>query len=137
MSDNPVELTPADWQLMQASAQIHTLQQLMQLIDHSYRFDAQTYPALQCDQGECEYGALVVNFAVAHSALHMIKSTAVVAAEAERVDHGGTLDRETLKVAIRKQLVNTLKLAAVLELSAADLIEMVVQAHADNYAVNK
>ena len=52
----------------------------------------------------------------------MMKSTAVVAAEAEKADHGGKVDMAALETAVVKQLVNTLKLASHMGLTSSDLV---------------
>jgi hypothetical protein len=92
------------------------LSSLMTFIGERYTFTEEHYPGF--DQLSAEQKLL---FAVRHSALHMMKSTGKIAAEAEAADHGGQMNEENLKVATTKMLVNVLKLAEELGISGDEL----------------
>ena len=97
------------------------LQALMSHIGSVYAFVPEKYPDLRAITGwpgRC-------HFAVRHTALHMAKSTALVATQAEAADHGGKIDLDALRVAAAKQVINALNLAHVLEISAEQLIETI------------
>lgn len=93
-----------------------SLDPLIEFISKRYRFDGDSYPELR---GRPEKTFV---FGISHSAHHMMKSTAVVAAEAEKADHGGKVDMAALETAVVKQLVNTLKLASHMGLTSSDLV---------------
>ena len=92
------------------------LASLMQYIGERYTFTEEHYPGFN-KFSEKEQKV----FAVRHSHLHMSKSAGKIAAEAETADHGGTMNEEKLCVATAKMLVNALKLAQELGMSAEDL----------------
>lgn len=92
------------------------LSSLMAFIGEHYTFTEEHYPGL--NQLSVEQRLL---FVVRHNALHMMKSTGKIAAEAETADHGGLINEENLKVAMTKMLVNVLKLAEELGISGDDL----------------
>ena len=96
-----------------------SLDPLMEFISRNYRFDGDSYPELQ------ENPDKAFKFGISHTAHHMMKSTGVVATEAERADHGGKVRSEELEIAVVKQLVNTLKLASHIGLTSSDLIASV------------
>ena len=97
-----------------------SLENLMQCIDETYTFDGSTYPELKgASDDEC------FGFGINHSALHMVKSAAVVSAEAEKADHGGIVDHDNLEIAATKQLINALKLAAELGMDADTVVDKV------------
>lgn len=92
------------------------LSSLMAFIGERYTFTEEHYPdfdQLSVEQKLC--------FVVRHNALHMMKSTGKIAAEAEAADHGAPMNEENLKVATTKMLVNVLKLAEELGISGDDL----------------
>ena len=94
------------------------LSSLMTFIGERYTFEKKHYPsfnqALMSPQQQ-------LAFVVRHSALHMMKSTGKIAAEAEAADHGGLMNTDNLKVATTKMLVSVLKLAEELGMSGDDL----------------
>ncbi|MEI7719647.1 MAG: hypothetical protein WCI89_00325 [bacterium] len=93
---------------------------LMRLIGERYQFTPEHYPELVQLVGEQRTA-----FAVKHSALHMMKSVGAIAAQGEAADHGDLMDIGALRIAIAKMLVNTLKLAEVLEIEPWVLGELV------------
>ena len=92
---------------------------LMELVDEGYVFDDATYPQLPVDDGDR------VHFAIAHSLLHMQKALGAIATELEAYDHGEPLDVVKIHEATCKQLVNVLKLAAVLGITPAQLADYI------------
>lgn len=91
------------------------LTSLMVFIGARYTFTSEHYPDIP------ELPADRLPYAVRHSALHMMKSTGKIAAEAEAADHGGDMSIENLKIATTKMLVNVLKLAEELGMSGEEL----------------
>ncbi|HEX2792735.1 MAG TPA: hypothetical protein VHO23_03415 [Candidatus Paceibacterota bacterium] len=96
-------------------AQKSDLSSLMAFIGERYTFTQEHYPDLDISSRAKQI------FAVRHSALHMMKSTGKIAAEAESADHGGEMSAENLKTATTKMLVNVLKLAEELGISGDEL----------------
>ncbi len=92
------------------------LKSLMDFINQRYRFNEQTYPGIA--EPINAHGG---RFAVNHSVLHMNKSLGAIAAQVEAADHGGEMDEAALETATTKMLVNVLKLASELGLTAEDL----------------
>lgn len=92
------------------------LETLMDFIGKRYTFTNESYPDFELLSGDQQ-----MHFIVRHSALHMMKSVGKLAAEAETADHGGTVDYANLKTATTKMLVNVLKLAEELDISAEEL----------------
>ena len=93
---------------------------LMNFIGDRYTFTDAHYPEL-LESTETHKRA----FAIRHSLLHMNKVTGVIATEVEGAEHGGEMDREKLKVAVTKMLINTIKLAEELGMSPAELVARV------------
>lgn len=93
-----------------------SLDPLIEFISNNYRFDGGSYPELR------ENPEKTFMFGVSHTAHHMMKSTATVATEAEKADHGGKIDTAALEIAVVKQLVNTLKLASHIGFTSSDLV---------------
>lgn len=93
------------------------LASLMQYIDSKYKFNEENYPGFGHLAGKNR--RLV--FIVRHSQLHMCKSVGKIATEAEAADHGRTISTENLRIATTKMLVNVLKLAEELGMSAEEL----------------
>jgi len=98
------------------------LSSLMAFIGERYTFDKKHYPGFNQILLSPEQQLAYV---VRHSALHMMKSTGKIAAEAEAADHGGLMNENDLKIATTKMLVNVLKLAEELGMSGDDLAEYV------------
>ena len=90
---------------------------LIGLVDKGYPFDDVTYPQLPVHDGDR------VHFAIAHSLLHMQKALGMIATVLEAHDHGQPIDRVALDLAVCKELVNVLKLAAVLGITPAQLAD--------------
>ncbi len=97
------------------------LSSLMAFIGERYTFTQDHYPNIDTSPEAKRI------FAVRHSALHMMKSTGKIAAEVEAADHGGNMDLKALRVATNKMLVNALKLAEELDMTAQDLADGVPQ----------
>ena len=93
---------------------------LMTHIGDRYTFTPEQYPALKGKTPEQRRA-----FAVNHNVLHMLKSVGRLAGESERYDHGGKMDGDALREGVVKMLINTLKLAEELGLSAQDLADSV------------
>ena len=96
------------------------MQELMDFIGTRYIFSVEYYPVLQ---GKSADETRV--FAINHSHLHMSKSLGRLAAESERYDHGGSIDNAVVKEVTVKMLINVLKLAQELGMTADELIEAV------------
>ena len=96
------------------------LDTLMKYVALHFEFNAKKYPELI---GASEEDTL--RFAIRHSALHFSKTAGKVAASSESVDHGGILETEELKSNVAKSLINTLRLAELLKMSATELTELV------------
>jgi hypothetical protein len=62
-------------------------------------------------------------FAIRHGVLHMTKAVGRLAAECESFDHGTSMNTAALRESVVKMLVNTLKLADDVGLSADELAE--------------
>lgn len=95
----------------------------MAFINSKYVFNEQNYPALKGKSPEEK-----AMFALNHSILHMQKSIGMLAFEAEAYDHTKNYDfvhESKLKEATVKMLINTLKLAYELGLTAEKLAEAV------------
>jgi|SRR3989344_3293169 len=98
-----------------------TLQELMDFIGSRYRFSEENYPALagQSD-GQKEV------FAINHSILHMNKSIGVLAGECEAYDHGRVWPKgDVVKEATVKMLINSLKLAEEIGMTAEEIFETI------------
>ena len=96
------------------------LQELMDLINARYVFNDANYPALE--------KASVMEkmiFSIDHSVKHMNKAIGAICAETESYDHGGAFSTESIKTATVKMLINTLKLAEELGMTAKYLAEEV------------
>jgi len=98
-----------------------SLQELMAFIGSGYVFSKENYPLLA---GKSDIQKMA--FAINHSILHMNKSIGKIAAECESYDHGHShLNEDIIKEATVKMLINTLKLADELGMTAKDLFETV------------
>jgi hypothetical protein len=92
----------------------------MKLVNEGYRFDAESYPSLKyTDVNE------TFVFGLSHSLLHITKSVGILAAELEGYDHGGSVNRQLLEEITLKQLVNFLKLASHLGITASQVSDYV------------
>ena len=96
---------------------LDSLSMLMEFVGSRYKFTSENYPALKKKSPE-----QIKAFAVGHSAHHMMKSLGRISAECEAYDHGGVMNQELLHEATVKMLINTLKLAEELGISAGELI---------------
>jgi hypothetical protein len=89
---------------------------LMKCIGEHYVFTNDHYPNALLETPEQQR-----HFATAHTLMHMNKALGKIATEVESADHGGQLDVNILHEATLKMLINTLKLAEELGLSAEDI----------------
>ena len=96
------------------------LSSMMEYIGTHFPFTQERYPNADLSTPEKKLA-----FAVRHSSAHMSKTGGRIAAQVERYDHGGTMDRENLEVETAKMLVNALNLARELGMSAETLASMV------------
>ena len=93
----------------------------MDFIGSRYIFSEKSYPLL-AEKPEVQRMAFAIN----HSILHMSKSLGKIAAECESYDHGhGRPNEDVVKEATVKMLINTLKLADELGMTADDLAKAV------------
>ncbi len=97
------------------------LQQIMDFIESKYVFSEENYPSLK-GWSEAQRQA----FAITHSVLHMNKSVGRIAGECESYDHGGDGPNNAIvREATVKMLINTLKLAEELGMTAEDLAKAI------------
>ena len=96
------------------------LQKLMDSIGSKYVVSQEAYPELAN-----KTSGQVLVFAIKHSHFHMSKSLGRIATECEEFDHSQSCDLEIIKQATKEMLINTLKLAQELGMTAADLTEAV------------
>lgn len=99
------------------------MEELLKLVEANWRFDGNNYRRLAADMSEEEVSHFAVN--------HILKESGVVhgllSSVCEESDHSGKqLNHEQLIIITRKMLVNTLRLAGVLGLSADDLQQEVL-----------
>jgi hypothetical protein len=92
------------------------LSDLIRTVAERFESNASVYPALALLDEEQKRG-----FTISHSVLHMSKTVGRLAAECESFDHGGSLNVAALREATVKMLVNTLKLADDLQMTADEL----------------
>ncbi len=98
------------------------IDQLIEFIAQHFSFDVAIYPELK---GATEDERL--KFAIRHSALHFAKTAGKIAAVSEDADHGEDINIEDLKINISKSLINTLRLAELVQLSEDDLTKRIYQ----------
>ena len=98
------------------------LQRLVEIIDQNYQFTEANYVALQA-------GADPNVFGIHHSLLHMQKAVGTIAEQLEQHDHDSTLDLPVITLAIKKQFVNVLKLAAHVGMTPEDLAKHVYETY--------
>lgn len=98
----------------------NSLDSLIKYIAEKHQFNGDKYPEIKNASEED-----VFRFAVRHSALHFSKTAGKVAASSEDIDHGGQGGLEDLKTNVAKSLVNTLRLAELLEMSEKELVEKI------------
>ncbi len=99
---------------------VSELEKLIQLIASRFVFDEKAYPEFQGANDEDR-----LKFALRHSALHFSKTAGKIAAVIEDVDHGEKMDFEILKIQTVKSLINTLRLAELLNMSGNELIRLI------------
>lgn len=96
------------------------IDKLIKFIAKHFPFDEKTYPELK---GADEKKHLI--FAIRHSAMHFAKTAGKIAAVSEDADHGTEIKINELKENASKALVNTLRLAELLNMSETDLIHAI------------
>jgi hypothetical protein len=102
---------------MAGSSKYDSVSELMRFIGSRYVFNRDNYPGIEGMSQEEKRA-----FAVSHSAHHMTKSLGRISAECESWDYGNRMNEESLREATVKMLINTLKLAEELGISAGELI---------------
>jgi len=101
-----------------------SLEEAMVYIGERYTFTPNHYPLLRQRTTFAERRAFVVS----HSTYHISKSLGRMSAECEMFDHGFyQMKEEVLKEAIVKMLINILKLAEELDMTAEDLLKAIPQ----------
>jgi hypothetical protein len=93
---------------------------LIAFIAKHFVFDEITYPELK----EANDTQKLV-FALRHSALHFSKTAGKIAAVSEDADHGDPLNIEALREQVSKALINTLRLAELVDMSEADIVRAI------------
>jgi len=96
------------------------LDKLISYLTEHFVFDETHYPELK---GASE--AYRFEYAVRHLALHLAKFGGKVAAVSEDKDHGGEGDNEKLKESVPRLLISALRLAGLLNMTEADLVEAI------------
>jgi len=96
------------------------LSDLLSIVVHSLPVDPDHYPELGKSDVDVDL------FCVRHSALHFAKTAGQLAAVAEDVDHGGTVDKDRIARIAAAGLVNSLKLANEVGLTATEVCELVL-----------
>lgn len=96
------------------------MDKLIAHIEKEWQCTPERYPELAGATPE-EY----LRFVIRHSALHFAKTAGKVAAVSEDIDHGGELDKESLKINVAKSLINTLYLAGQIGMDEAELTKLV------------
>jgi hypothetical protein len=96
------------------------LDALIAYLEKHFVFDETHYPELKGadEQYRFDYG-------VRHLALHIMKFGGKIGAVSEDKDHGGDGDVEKLKESVPRLLITTLRLAGLLKMSEADLIDAI------------
>ena len=96
------------------------LNEVIRLIAEKYPFNEEKYPELK-NANKKE----VLKFAIRHSALHFSKTTGKISAISEDADHGEEINIDELKKQSAKSLINTLRIAELLNMSGEDLIKLI------------
>jgi len=96
------------------------IDKLIKFIAKYFPFDEKTYPELK---GANKEKHLI--FAIRHSAIHFAKTAGKIAAVSEDADHNRKIKIGELKENTSKSLINTLRLAELLNMSEDDLISAI------------
>ncbi len=95
------------------------LHDLITRVDTGWRSDPTVYPKLALlTEHEDRF-----HFLLGHTAHHVAKTAGNLATQAERAEHGRSVDVAALRVDMVKGLVSALYLAVILEMSAEDILE--------------
>lgn len=102
------------------------IDRLIQFIAEHFPFDEETYPKLKnaSDQER-------LLFALNHSALHFGKTAGKIIAVSESADHGGESNIAEIKTNIPKALINTLRLAELVGMTEAEIIQAIEKKYND------
>jgi len=95
------------------------LSDLLSIVAEGLPVDADHYPDL------ADASVNADRFCIRHSALHFAKTAGQLAAVAENYDHGGHVDRDRIAVIAASSLINSLKLANEIGLSAVEMCSLV------------
>ncbi len=96
------------------------LDSIIQYIVEHFPFDTENFPSLEKLSEQDKF-----LFAVQHCALHFAKTAGKVVASSEATDHGVELAVNDLKTNLAKSLITTLRLAALLNMNADELLALV------------
>lgn len=90
---------------------------LIKYISDHFIFNENKYPELA---GADEHKRFL--FALRHSALHFSKTAGNIAAISEQADHGAPVDLNNLKTQTIKALINTFRLAELIDINGEQLV---------------
>ncbi len=96
------------------------LQETMDFIRRKYVFSEENYR----DMRGMHAGQRII-FVIKHNLLHMVKATGSIATQCEASDHGEAANVDMLLAANVKMLINVLKLAEEMGLTAQQLLDEV------------
>ena len=102
------------------------LDKLTEFIAKHFVFDEETYPELK---GMSDSERLA--FAIRHLALHFSKTAGKIATVSESSDHGGELDIKSIKDNIPKALINTLRLAELVDMNEDEVVKAIEDKYKD------
>lgn len=98
----------------------HDLTGLLELVAAAWPFDETNYPPLEGATDEQR-----LRFALTHVMTHQQKALGALATVVDRADHGQPLDLQAVEPVVWKMLVNALRLAGIVGLSAERLTELI------------
>ena len=96
------------------------MDELTKYIEIAFKFTNKEYPELKNTTEE-----EMLHFAIRHSALHFAKTAGRIATLSEDADHGGLIDMADLKKNTAKALINALRLAALINLNEAEMVNII------------
>ena len=103
------------------------LNSLIHRAEEKFDFNEEKYPELVGASDEVTY-----RFAIRHASMHFAKTAGKIIAHSEDIDHGGLGDTEELKTNVAKSLLNTLRLAGLLNMNEQDLVNRINQRLGDS-----
>lgn len=95
-----------------------TLDKLIRFISKNFAFDEGKYPELKEADQQKRF-----RFGLKHVTLHMAKSLSKVASASERFDHGKEFDTTEIRADAVNTIINGLKLAELLNISGAEIVQ--------------